>query len=75
MEFKKKKVFVDLKKVVNKPKSFIISYLVGQAYIQKTIDEIMTFIKGVENFKMNVDVVYVFGGKDGLELTTKNEVK
>lgn len=35
----------------------------------------MTFIKGVENFKMSVDVVYVFGGKDGLELTTKNEVK
>lgn len=29
MEFKKKKVFIDLKKVVNKPKSFIISYLVG----------------------------------------------
>lgn len=33
MEFKKKKIFVDLLKVVNKPKTFVISYLVGASYI------------------------------------------
>lgn len=35
----------------------------------------MTFIKNVDGLKMNVETVYVFGGKDGLDLTTKNDVK
>lgn len=75
MEFKKKKIFVDLLKVVNKPKTFVISYLVGASYIQKTIDEVNMFLKGVEGLKMSLETVYVFGGKDGLKLTTKGDVK
>ena len=75
MEFKKKKIFVDLKRVVNKPKTFVISYLVGGAFVQKTIDEVNTFLKGVEDLKMTLNTVYVFGGKEGQNLTTKSNLK
>lgn len=33
------------------------------------------FLKGVEGLKMSLETVYVFGGKDGLKLTTKGDVK
>ncbi len=75
MEFKKKKIFVDLLKVVNKPKTFVISYLVGGSYIQKTIDEVNMFLKSVEGVKMHLNTVYVFGGKENPNLTTKSNVK
>ena len=75
MEFKKKKIFVDLLKVVNKPKTFIISYLVGGSYIQKTIDDVNMFLNSIEGLKTSLDTVYIFGGKDGLDLTTKGNVK
>ena len=75
MEFKKKKIFVDLLKVVNKPKTFVISYLVGGSYIQKTIDEVNMFLKSVEGLKMHLNTVYVFGGKENPNLTAKSNVK
>ena len=75
MEFKKKKIFIDLLRVINKSKTFVVSYLVGGSYIQKTIDEVNMFLKGVEGLKMSLDTVYIFGGKEGLKLTTKSDIK
>ena len=33
------------------------------------------FLKSVEDLKMTLNIVYIFGGKEGLKLTTKSDIK
>jgi hypothetical protein len=33
------------------------------------------FLKSVEDLKMTLNTVYIFGGKEGLKLTTKSDIK